>query len=95
MRQTPFTAILSPESNVPLIVVEIKENGFLLPYHKSQLLEYLNLTPAKFGMLYDGKKKLCYTKLNSSTIVEIVDIPLEKSLVRKIKKATDKDIIAD
>ena len=75
------------EQNAPLIVIEIKKDGLLLPHDKNQLLEYVNAAHAKFGMLYDGKNKLCYTKLDDETLVDVVDIPSVKSFQRP--SATD------
>ena len=79
--------------DTPLIVIEIKRDGFLLPLDKNQLENLITSCLAGFGVLYDGKRKLCYTKINleDQNIVEVVDIPVEKSFRRRVKKATDEE----
>ena len=70
------------ERNAPLIVIEIKKDGLFLPHDKNQLLKYVNAAHAKFGVLYDGEHKFCYTKLDPKTFVDVVDIPPVKSFKR-------------
>ena len=82
-----FSEEQNAEQNAPLIVIEIKKDGLLLPHDKNQLLKYVNAAHAKFGMLYDGKNRLCYTKLDDETLVDVVDIPSVKSFQRP--SATD------
>ena len=60
----------------PYILIEFKRK-ILLPLSTQQIKTFLNLTPAKYAVLTDGRQKICFKKLQKGLITKIPDIPVK------------------
>ena len=76
-KESPPSRESKDGKDTPLIVIEIKRNGILLPLNKNQLVSLMTSCLAGFGVLYDGKMKLSKGKANPQLINEILKKKLQ------------------
>jgi type I restriction-modification system DNA methylase subunit len=82
----------SKDKDKILCIVEVKSSQFLLPLASNQLIQYMKITGAKYGMLYNMQQKICYEKIGKD-ILPINDIPSRKKL-DKIQSVFDPNVTA-
>ena len=84
-----ITDIHNPE-NI-MAVIEIKKGPLILPLAQSQLREYMILTNARYGILYNGYEKMCFEAYGEGDSIMLHQIPRfpKKS---QVDKTDDLDI---
>lgn len=74
---------LTKNSDIPLIIGEIKEGDFIFPFAEKQLEKLVRISGAKFGFLTNGKEWINYQRLENK-IIRTLDIPSQNQQTRNI-----------
>ncbi len=89
--EADLVVFYTKERATPLITVELKSR-LIQPLNSDQFRKTLVKTGARYGVLTDGRERICYEQVEPGTIVEIPDIPRRGEGTKVLRKSALKVI---